>query len=389
MTASSGIQKDVGTEPATGRQELISWWLPEILKDAHLAVVGCGAIGNEVLKNLALIRVGHLYTFDFDTISKSNLSRTVLFEPTDVGRSKVEVAVERLKRLSPETTVYGQHVDVVWELGGGFLRQMDVVMTCLDNLEARLAVWKHCYQFNIPLLDGTILELDGRVQHHRTGVGACFDCSISTAQRPQLRHRYSCLNVMATVVDGAPTPTVQTTSAFVAAVMCQEAVKILHGKDSIPSGHTMSWRGEISEMNVLRMPRRTGCLTCGKPPARIVDLPLTPENTLDDLLRYIGRQWQVSLPSSFILRYYCKVHDYTKDVYRPDFRCYDRDLVCPHGNCGGPVSLHEVQVVGSSSRDLLSVTLRDLGMVPLGTFFGSDGGDVALFVLSGAASGTV
>src|SRR5262245_48450748 len=73
------------------RQQLIEWWDQERLRNARVLVAGAGALGNEVSKNLALLGVGHLLLVDADRVEHSNLSRTVLFQDHDVGRSKVAV----------------------------------------------------------------------------------------------------------------------------------------------------------------------------------------------------------------------------------------------------------------------------------------------------------
>ena len=66
---------------------------------ARVMVVGCGALGNEVLKNLVLLGVEHIVAVDFDIVEVGNLSRSVLFskEDADARRLKVEVIAERLK----------------------------------------------------------------------------------------------------------------------------------------------------------------------------------------------------------------------------------------------------------------------------------------------------
>ena len=68
------------------RHELIDWFDQERLKAATVVVVGAGAIGNEVLKNLALLGVGKLNIFDFDKIEEHNLTRSILFSVSDIGR---------------------------------------------------------------------------------------------------------------------------------------------------------------------------------------------------------------------------------------------------------------------------------------------------------------
>ena len=66
--------------------KLIDWFDIERVRSARILVIGAGAIGNEVLKNLALLGIGHVFIYDKDTIDMSNLSRSVLFRASDAGR---------------------------------------------------------------------------------------------------------------------------------------------------------------------------------------------------------------------------------------------------------------------------------------------------------------
>ena len=88
------------------RQERIEWWDQKKLRDARVLVVGAGAIGNETLKNLALLGIGNMLICDMDTISVSNLSRTVLFRREDAGKKKAETAVMRLKDMALEENTH-------------------------------------------------------------------------------------------------------------------------------------------------------------------------------------------------------------------------------------------------------------------------------------------
>jgi tRNA A37 threonylcarbamoyladenosine dehydratase len=63
---------------ATDRQGRIAWWNQDVIRGAHIAVMGAGALGNEVIKNLALQGVGRISIFDFDQVEESNLSRTLV-----------------------------------------------------------------------------------------------------------------------------------------------------------------------------------------------------------------------------------------------------------------------------------------------------------------------
>src|SRR5215212_6099178 len=82
------------------RERLLDGWDQDMIQKARVMVVGAGALGNEALKNLALLGFRNLFNIDMDTISRSNLSRSVLFSRADQGKGKAEAAARSTKRLS-------------------------------------------------------------------------------------------------------------------------------------------------------------------------------------------------------------------------------------------------------------------------------------------------
>ncbi len=106
-----------------GRLRLIPWWRQERLAAARVLVVGAGALGNEVLKNLALLGVGTVIVIDLDAVEPSNLSRSVLFRLEDGGRSKAEVAAQRAGEINPDVRFHPIRGDVITDLGLGPLRR--------------------------------------------------------------------------------------------------------------------------------------------------------------------------------------------------------------------------------------------------------------------------
>ena len=135
------------------RLRLIPWWRQEKLQAAKVLVVGAGALGNEVLKNLALLGVGETIVIDFDEVEPSNLSRSVLFRAEDGGRPKAEVAARRAMEINPEVRIQPIRGDVITDLGLGVFRDVDVVIGCLDNREARLWVNRQCWKVTTPWVD--------------------------------------------------------------------------------------------------------------------------------------------------------------------------------------------------------------------------------------------
>ena len=99
------------------RHHSIDWWDQSRLKDSKILVAGAGALGNEVLKNLAMVGVGNITVIDFDTVSITNLTRSVLFRESDVGLSKVKVARQRALEINPEIEIQAIHGDLEFDLG--------------------------------------------------------------------------------------------------------------------------------------------------------------------------------------------------------------------------------------------------------------------------------
>lgn len=128
-------------------------------------VVGAGALGNEVLKCLALMGAGELVIVDRDRIERSNLTRSVLYCSPDIeadiaaGTPKADYAARRVAEINPDVRarpVVGEIADV----GLGVLRRVDVVFGCLDNEMARVELGWACLRANRLLVDGGLGNLN-------------------------------------------------------------------------------------------------------------------------------------------------------------------------------------------------------------------------------------
>jgi adenylyltransferase/sulfurtransferase len=134
------------------RFRLISWWEQSILKNAKILVIGCGALGNEIVKNLTMLGVGNIFVVDMDKVEKSNLTRSVLFRKEDEGKYKAETVCKRAKEINDEINIK-YFSGNVFELGLGIFKEMDVIICGLDNREARLFVNQSCWKVNRPWID--------------------------------------------------------------------------------------------------------------------------------------------------------------------------------------------------------------------------------------------
>ena len=238
------------------RQKLIPGWDQDKLKNTRIMVVGAGAIGNEVLKNLALLGFGHIYIVDMDKISITNLSRTVLFRMPDNGKPKASVAALRVKELclQPDAKVDSFNGDLVHGLGDGIYRHFDIIIGCLDNLEARIAVSRGCWLFDVPWVDGGIAGFDGNVTVFYPPETSCYLCTLGKEDFLQIQSRYSCDNRKRQAIAESKIPTVQISSAIIGAFQVQEVIRLIHS-DHSKIGKIILYNGNEGILNTRILPK--------------------------------------------------------------------------------------------------------------------------------------
>src|ERR1700712_388263 len=161
ISADALSEADSAREDRFHRFTLIGWWDQQKLRDAKVLVVGAGALGNEIVKNLALLGIGNILIADLDLIENSNLSRSVLYRKSDNGKPKATIAAKAAKEIYPDLTAHSFNGNVVYDLGLGAFHWADIVIGGLDNREARLSINRNCWKCNKPWIDGAIQQIDG------------------------------------------------------------------------------------------------------------------------------------------------------------------------------------------------------------------------------------
>ncbi len=232
MTDASGETLSL-TDDRFARLAAIEWWEQARLAQARILVVGAGALGNEVLKNLALVGAGNVVVVDMDRIELSNLSRSVLFRETDQGRYKAEAAVATVRALYPQVNAEAIVGNVMADVGLGWFRWAQVIIGALDNREARVFVNSACATVGRPWIDGGIEVLQGIVRGFATPDTACYECTMGKVDWELLNQRRSCSLLARRAAQSRGTPTTPTTASVVGALQAQEAIKLLHGLDPL------------------------------------------------------------------------------------------------------------------------------------------------------------
>jgi molybdopterin/thiamine biosynthesis adenylyltransferase len=244
------------------RFKLISWWDQDRLKSAKVLVIGAGALGNELLKNLALLGVGNVVVADMDRIENSNLSRSVLYRARDNGELKATAAARAAREIYPDLNVQPFNGNVVYDLGLGVIRWADIVLGGLDNREARLAINRACWRLNKPWIDGAIEAIQGTarvfVPDGPAQESPCYECTMSDTDWRLLNLRRSCNLLTREEMQHGKTPTTPTISSIIAGVQTQEAVKLLHNMQSFP-GKGWVFAGLSADSYQVEFQRKEDC----------------------------------------------------------------------------------------------------------------------------------
>lgn len=241
----------VQEESRYDRQERITWWDQAQLLKSNVLVVGAGALGNEIVKNLCLVGVGNIHVIDMDRIELSNLARCSLFRDADEGKFKAEVLATAGMHINPDVRITFDTCSVQ-QFGSGKIAEFDVIIAGLDNLEARLWVNYHSRRAGRTWIDGAIEGLQGLVRVF-TPEGPCLECTLGESDHKNLSHRRSCALLTPDELISGKVPTNSTSASIVAAFEVQETIKLLVGREDLLAIRNQVWRFEGETMQTSLM----------------------------------------------------------------------------------------------------------------------------------------
>lgn len=279
----------------------LSWFKQKKVSSAHVMVVGCGALGNEVIKNLALFGVGNLVLVDFDEVEYSNLTRSILFTADDAStnRYKVEAAAESIKKINPNinvTTIVG---DISHNVGLGLIRKMNVVVGCLDNRWARYTLNRLCMRAGVPWVDGGINALEGVAKVFIPGKN-CYACTLEPSALTELKKHTSCAVAIKRNIESGRVPTTPVVASIIGAVQAQESMKLIH-KEELASGELTSLCGKMfcydgASMTVRLVSHQAWDNDCPvhEEWSPVVESPLTNNSTVEELFSWLKEKFSTS-----------------------------------------------------------------------------------------------
>lgn len=321
------------------RHSLIDWLDQEALQQAHIIVVGAGAVGNEVIKNLALLGVGHLHVVDMDRIEEHNLTRSVLFRKSDIGSFKAKTAAERCGELNPNIAVTYSDLDFWDGLTLGEVGAMDAVVCCVDNYEARIGLNQLCLLMGTDFYNSGIDSRYVSVEAypHATDPGsACFECTLPLTAYEAVSRRYSCGWLRKASARSRKIPTTAVTASLAGSLVASTVLNRICGHPGMPSGairsvqDTVTLYGTVSEIQ-----RAEGCIGCARVGLATMHLRASrsiPQEAIFPLAH--GSEGEVELSEAALIRTSCIACGSEAEYFKSARSMTDAVMVCDY--CGQP-----------------------------------------------------
>jgi len=226
----------------------------EQLLASSVLLIGAGGLGSPAALYLAAAGVGRLGLADFDRVDASNLQRQVLYGTRDVGRSKVEVARERLNALNPDVDVRTHPVKLEAANAREILADYDVVLDGTDTFPSRYLTSDLCVWLGKPLVYGSVMRFEGQVGVFDARRGPCYRCLFPEPPPPELAPNCAEAGVLG-VLPGV-----------IGLLQATEVLKLLLGAGEPLIGRLLVYDALAMEFRTFRIPKDPACAVCGETP---------------------------------------------------------------------------------------------------------------------------
>ena len=345
------------------RQELISWWDQQIVSEAKVLVIGAGALGNEILKTLALIGAGNILIYDIDAIESSNLSRCILFRESDTGKNKAVVAAERIMEINPDIKAVGYPDNILYAAGLGVFDWADIVIGAVDNRLARMFINQACARVQCAWVDGAIEGFSGIVRVFHPAQTACYECTMNDVDRSIIEERISCARLARNHIAHGRTPTSAVMASIIGALQVQESIKMVHKQPTL-LGEGLFIDGMWGEHSRIQYQRKDDCLgheqsgTLNALDASVHDL--TINQLLDRAESLFGPGAAIDLSRDVIVRLECWQCHTVQHCGKVLGSVSESEAICP--DCGAHCSLDFISSITRENELDTSMTLADIGV---------------------------
>jgi len=217
----------------------------EKIKGAKVLIAGVGGLGSPVAINLAAAGVGVIRLVDHDRVDLSNLNRQTLHWNKDIGRKKVDSALEKLRELNPDIKIEAIEKTIDESTVSQIVDDSDLIVDAMDNLATRYLLNKCAIEKNIPFFHGAVHGFEGRAMTVIPGKTACLWCMYRGP------------------VPSETFPVIGVAPAVIGAIQATEVIKFIVGSGSLLTNRLLVYDGLKMEFTEFKVRRNPQCEQCG------------------------------------------------------------------------------------------------------------------------------
>jgi len=218
----------------------------EKLKKARIFIAGAGGLGSLTSTYLAVAGVGVIRIVDHDRVELSNLNRQVLHWDKDIGRSKVDSAAEKLKKLNQRVEIEAIAKMITEANVSQLVADFDLVVDAMDNLPTRCLLNKAVLEKNIPFFHGAVYGFEGRAMTIIPGKTACLECVYHGATTPEEKF-----------------PVIGVTPAIIGCIQAVEVIKYIVGIGELLTNRLLIYDGLNLKFTEFKLKKDPNCEHCG------------------------------------------------------------------------------------------------------------------------------
>lgn len=146
------------------------------LCEAKVIVIGAGGLGSPVLMYLSAAGIGNIGVIDYDKVDLSNLHRQILYNTTDIGKSKIDITTQRLKSINPEINIIPYNERLSKSNILEIINDYDIVVDGSDNFPTRFLVNDAVVMLNKPHVFGAVYQFMGQASVFNYKNGPTYRC---------------------------------------------------------------------------------------------------------------------------------------------------------------------------------------------------------------------
>jgi adenylyltransferase/sulfurtransferase len=224
------------------------------LKAASVLLVGTGGLGAPLAMYLTAAGIGRIGLVDFDVVDHTNLHRQVIHGTKDVGKPKIDSAIETMNDINPNVVIDRHEVALTSENALEIIKNYDIVVDGTDNFPTRYLVNDACVLLGKPNVYGSIFRFEGQATVFAYEGGPCYRCLYSEPPPPGL------------VPSCAEGGVLGILPGVIGLIQATEAVKLILGIGEPLKGRLLLYDALGMKFRELKLRRNPECPICGDNP---------------------------------------------------------------------------------------------------------------------------